>query len=253
MRLAQTGTGRPLLLLHGAGVAGWMWRPVIERLSGQARVLVPDLPGHGGTAEQPYRSHRDTLDELIRLLADRTPAGAVVVGFSLGGQLAILLAAARPDLVRGVGVISAQTLRLPLPRFSLAVVAASAPLARRAWFARLQGRQLGVPDELLADYLRDSAVVTRETLVASVRENLGFRLPAGWSAYPGPAAVLAGAGERPVMLDSARASHAALPGSTLRLVPDCAHDLPWRRPALIAEQCRELLVRGGEPGDPAAE
>ncbi len=53
----------PLLLLHGGGVAGWMWEPMRAHLPPQARVLVPDLPGHGRSAAEDYASpprHRRT-------------------------------------------------------------------------------------------------------------------------------------------------------------------------------------------------
>lgn len=241
MRLVETGTGAPLLLLHGAGVAGWMWRPTLDAIGGRARALMPDLPGHGTDADSPYRSHTRTVDQLAHQLEAQAAQGAVVAGFSLGAQLAILLAATRPDLVRGVLVISAQTLPLPLSRFSLSLVSISAPLARRPWFARAQARQLGVPEELVPDYLRDSAVVSRQTLVTSVAENLDFRLPSAWSAFPGTAVVLAGARERPVMLASARATGDALPGSTVQVVPECGHDIPFRRPDLVADLCLSLL------------
>lgn len=242
MQLAETGTGPSLLLLHGAGVAGWMWRPVLAELGANAHALVPDLPGHGSSSDEPYRSHRRTLGKLVEILEHHAPGGAVVAGFSLGAQLAILLAATRPELVRGVLVISGQTLPLRMSRVTLALVSASAPLASRPGFARAQAAQLGIPEELLEDYLRDSAVVTRETLVTTVRENLDFRLPPAWSSYPGPAGVLVGARERRIMLDSARATHEALPGSTLQVVEGCGHDLPLRRPELVARACQEALT-----------
>ena len=241
--MEEIGTGAPVLLLHGGGVAGWLWRPVLTELGGAVRAIVPDLPGHGRSTGLAYRSHAEVLAGLVDVLQERAPAGAVVAGFSLGAQLAILLTASRPDLVRGVVVVSAQTLPLPLERATLALLDVTAPLASRVWFARWQAAALGLPEALVADYLRDAATIGRETLLASVAENLRFRLPQAWSRYPGPAVVMVGAREQKVMLDSARASHAALPTSTLVRVADCGHDLPLRRPDLVAR-----AVRGGFSG-----
>src|SRR5690606_24440236 len=109
------------------------------------------------------------------------------------------LASERPDLVRGAIVVSAETIRAPLPGAALALLRWSAPLARRAWFARLQAAQLRIPEDLLADYLAESRALRPATLLASVRANLEFELPAGWSAYRGPAEVLVGARERRLM------------------------------------------------------
>ncbi len=244
MHVKEIGTGAPVLLLHGGGVAGWLWRPTLSELGGGVRAIVPDLPGHGSSAALRYRSHAEVLAGLVDVLEERAPAGAVVAGFSLGAQVAILLAATRPDLVHRVVVVSAQNLPLPLERTTLALLGATAPLAARPWFARWQAAALGLPEALVGDYLRDAAAISSQTLLASVAENLRFRLPEGWSRYPGPAVVMVGERERKVMLDSARASHAALPDSTLVRVSGCGHDLPLRRPDLVARAILDRLPTG---------
>ncbi|MEV4569979.1 alpha/beta hydrolase [Nonomuraea sp. NPDC049419] len=224
----------PILLLHGGGVAGWMWRPVVERLGARARVIVPDLPGHGNSAAEPYRSHESTAQALMKVLEERAPHGATVAGFSLGAQLTIMLAASRPDLVTSAVVVSAQAKPLRFPGATLGLLAATAPLARQEWFAKLQAKQLFIPDELLADYVRDSARTSRATLLASVGENIRFTLPAGWSEFKNPALVMVGERERGLMHASARAIHDAAPGSRLITVPDCGHGIPLQRPDLFA-------------------
>lgn len=224
----------PILLLHGGGVAGWMWRPTLERLEDSARVIVPDLPGHGRSAAEPYRSHEETARKVAEVLEERAPQGALVAGFSLGAQLTILLAATRPELVTDAVVVSAQAKPMPFPQLTLGLLAATAPLARQRWFAKLQAKQLFVPDELLTAYLRDSAGTTRETLLAGVGENIRFTLPAGWADFKNPALVMVGERERPLMRDSARRIHDALPGSELTTVPGCGHGIPLQRPDLLA-------------------
>lgn len=230
-----------MLMLHGAGVSGWMWRPTLARLGGPARAIVPDLPGHGGSAGQPYASHAETVRALVKILEQRAPGGALVVGFSMGAQLAILLAATRPDLVRGAVIVSAETKPMPLARITTALVSTTAPLARRTWFARLQARQLQIPDDLLADYLHESAHVSRETLVNSVGENLRFTLPRAWSSFDKPVLVMVGQKERRLMHASARLTHEALLGSELRTVPGCAHGIPLQQPQAFADILTEWL------------
>ncbi|PDP85413.1 alpha/beta hydrolase [Glycomyces fuscus] len=244
MYVLETGDAHapPLLLLHGGGVAGWMWRPTLERLgSAAARVIVPDLPGHGRSADEEYRSHEATVRALAEVLEERAPHGALVAGFSLGAQLTILLAAARPDLVTGAVVVSAQARPLRFPRAVLGLLAATAPLARRRWFAKLQAGELFVPDELLEEYLRDSARVSRGTLLASVGENIGFTLPSGWSDFANPALVMVGERERGLVRDSARGIRAALPGCRMTSVPGCGHGIPLQRPDVLARVLAERV------------
>lgn len=233
--------GRPVLLLHGGGAAGWMWEPLRSHMDAGPRLLVPDLPGHDRSADRTYESHDATLAVLESLLEKEAAGPVAVVGFSLGAQLAVLLAARRPDLVERVAVISAQARPTPAPRLTLALLGASAGLARQAWFARLQAKELFVPPALLDDYVRTSATVSRRTLLAAVGENIRFTPPEGWSSFAGGALLLAGTGERAVMRASALSLHEALPHSELELVDGCGHGIPLQRPEWLAARLRTWL------------
>ncbi|WP_255218166.1 alpha/beta fold hydrolase [Microbacterium resistens] len=226
-------TAPPLLLLHGGGVGGWMWGPVRARLRAPWRMMVPDLPGHDRSAGSPYTSHEAVIAELVALL-ERTGKPAVAAGFSLGAQLAVLLASERPDLVERVVAVSAQAVPAPATGPTLALLSATAGLARNPAFARAQARELFVPDALLPDYLRTSAAMSRATLVAAVGANLRFRIPAGWSRFPGSARILVGERERRLMHRSAAALHDALPSAVREEVPGCGHGIPLQRPDLLA-------------------
>lgn len=233
----------PVLLLHGGGVAGWMWDSLQRRLAGGHHVVIPDLPGHGRSAGEPYVSHADTTTALARLLAEVTrDRPAAVVGFSLGAQLALRLAAERPDLIDRAVIVSAQALPMRLSGAALRMVDASAPLARVRWFATLQSRQLFIPRELREAYIRDSALVSRQTLRAALTENLGFEIPTAWSHFPGRTLVLAGSRERRLMRDSAAAIHAALPGSELELVAGCGHGIPLQRPEWFDQRVADWVA-----------
>ncbi|MFL1376535.1 MULTISPECIES: alpha/beta fold hydrolase [unclassified Nocardiopsis] len=230
-----------VLLLHGGGVAGWMWDPLRERLGDGVRLVVPDLPGHDRGADAPYRSHERTVRELADLLEQERGGPAAVVGFSLGAQLAVLLAAHRPDLVDRAVVVSAQAVPTPFPALTVGLVGATAGLARHRRFAELQARELFIPEPLMDDYLRTSAGISRRTLTAVVGENIRFTVPAGWADFPGRALVLAGARERRFMRDSVRVLHEALPGSEADIVEGCGHGIPLQRPDLLAGRLREWL------------
>lgn len=208
-----------------------VWHSLREHLEPTHAVLVPDLPGHGQSADEAYLSHSSTVDGLAHLLAREVPERpAAVVGFSLGAQLAIELASQHPDLVDQVVAVSAQATRMFLSALVLPALAVTAPLARRRWFAELQARELSIPPHLVEDYVRTSAGITKQTLLAAVGSNLRFELPARWSDFPGRALVMAGGDERRLMRDSAAAIHAALPNSELEVVDGCGHGIPLQRP-----------------------
>jgi len=66
---ASFGAGQPLLLLHGLMATGDMFRPVLAELAAQHRLIVPDLRGHGRSANLPgpYTT-RQMADDLERML-----------------------------------------------------------------------------------------------------------------------------------------------------------------------------------------
>lgn len=232
---------RPILLLHGGGVAGWMWEPLRARLGTGHRLLVPDLPGHDHSAQEVYRSHDHTVAELESLLAEETTP-VTVIGFSLGAQLAALLASRRPDLIDRVVLISAQAEPTRAPGVTLALLGATAGLAKHEWFARLQAKALFVPPELLEDYLRTSLSVSKDTLLTAVGENIRFAIPAGWSAFPGRALILAGSREQNFMRRSAAALREGLPNGSWEIVDGAGHGIPLQRPEWLADRIEQWFL-----------
>ncbi|MEU5993444.1 alpha/beta fold hydrolase [Spirillospora sp. NPDC047418] len=89
----------PLVLLHPLGVDHRFWRPVVEALpAGMGDVIVPDLLGHGAAPPPPRRASIDDFADAVETGIARH--GRVhLVGMSLGGLVAQVLAARRPDLV----------------------------------------------------------------------------------------------------------------------------------------------------------
>ena len=81
----------PLVYLHGWGLYGGIWRETGQHLAG----LTPDLPGYGNVAMvSPY-----SAESLADALAPTLPDGSAVCGWSLGGMVALALAARHPGKV----------------------------------------------------------------------------------------------------------------------------------------------------------
>jgi pimeloyl-ACP methyl ester carboxylesterase len=101
------GTGRPLVLLHGGLGSGEMFGPVVAQLAATHQVIVPDLQGHGRTADidRPLdlRLLADDIAALIDHLGLDKPD---VVGYSLGGGVALHTAVKHPAKVGRVVVAS---------------------------------------------------------------------------------------------------------------------------------------------------
>jgi pimeloyl-ACP methyl ester carboxylesterase len=151
----------PLVLVHGLGGTIENWRALAPPLAARHRVLVPDLPGHGGSGLLREARDLDALTQAVSAVADAEGIrGAVWVGHSLGGVVALRAAALRPDAVRGV------------------VLAASAGIRSASRAAHVTLAALGTlrPGRLIAPF--------RHTWAGS---RLGRRVAFGWWGAADPA------------------------------------------------------------------
>jgi pimeloyl-ACP methyl ester carboxylesterase len=106
------GTGRPLVLLHGGLGSGEMFGPILPALAADRKVIAVDLQGHGRTADidRPIdvRLMAADIAELIQHLGF---GEADVMGYSLGGGVAMMTAIHHPALVRRLVAVSAHIRR----------------------------------------------------------------------------------------------------------------------------------------------
>jgi pimeloyl-ACP methyl ester carboxylesterase len=160
---AVGGDGPPLVLVHGLGGTIENWRALAPQLATRHRVVVPDLPGHGHSEPLPEARDLDAPAEAVLGIVEAEEIrGAVWVGHSLGGVVALRAAVLRPAAVRGV------------------VLAASAGIGStsRAAYATLTVLGLVQPGRLIAPF--------RQRLSDS---RLGRRAVFGWWGVADPDAL----------------------------------------------------------------
>ncbi len=181
-----------IVFVHGTRLTGTVWRAQMDDLRDRYRVVALDLPGHGRLADRPF-TVADAADEVALVIETAAGGHAVVVGLSLGGYVAMDLAARRPELVRGL-VLSGATTE---PVGFLAT-----PYVALAWFLeRFDGPAL---DALNAWFFRARfPPAIAEPIIAagfwsaggaqSLRALVGERFLPRLAAYPGPTLILNGA------------------------------------------------------------
>ncbi len=96
----ELGAGDPVLLLHGLGSSGADWAFQVPPLMNSYRLILPDLPGSGQSAPPagPF-SIASIANELWRMMDAMVLPRAHIVGFSLGGAVALEMALQRPNAV----------------------------------------------------------------------------------------------------------------------------------------------------------
>ena len=254
LQIEESGAGRPLLLLHGFTGAADTWRPFRDAWPGM-RQLAADLPGHGrslGSPETPVAAGiSSTIDALLAAMDDRGIAEFALLGYSMGGRVALRLALRAPERVSALIVVSAS------PGIDDATARAARLAADRALADRIE--RDGVP--AFVDYWQSLPLwasqrrlppAARAALRAQRLRNdpagLAVSLrAAGAGADPPvldalgglrcPALLVAGALD-PVYCDHAAAMAERLPDGRVAVVPDAGHavhlDQPGRFGALIA-------------------
>lgn len=102
------GSGPPLVLVHGFGGAAVNFIELAPLLARRHRVLVPDLPGHGGSEPLPgLESLSDLSDHVARVAEHEGMLPAAVLGYSMGGVVALRLAVNRPASVMALALVAA--------------------------------------------------------------------------------------------------------------------------------------------------
>ena len=140
----------PIVFVHGAMMSSAVWRLQIDALADRYRCISVDLPGHGS-----LDGHRFTLDDavgvVVRAIDEEASGRAVLVGLSLGGYTAMLVAGRHPERVRGL-VIAGSTRephgisRLGFEIYGWFLRLAPQPAVRAvalAWFRRRYGPVVG--------------------------------------------------------------------------------------------------------------
>ncbi len=267
LRLAFQSSGeeneKTILFLHGGGVGGWTWDPVVARMH-DFHCLVPDLPEHGRSMDVRPFTMQLAAGQAAELVLEQAHGGkAVVVGLSEGAQTVVQMLASTPEVIERAVVSSA--LLLPMGglgwlytpgvlawMFRLSVP----PFRNNEWWMRLNMKySAAIPEDFFPQYKENFQIMTESQFVNLILENQKFRLPAGLEKNTVPTLVIAGKREYAVVRESARRLAAALPnaramlldlgqGSSMRK----EHNWAMNAPDLFAQAVRSFILGGELPG-----
>jgi pimeloyl-ACP methyl ester carboxylesterase len=242
------GDGAPVLLVHGLGYTREGWGPLRKLLARRFRVLSYDNRGIGESEipPGPY-TVAELTDDAVDVLDAAGVEHAHVLGASLGGMVAQLLAAEHPERVERlvlVGTTPGGAAAYPLPQQTLALMAEAASLA---------------PDVALRRFV-ENALAPGSPLVDEV---LAYRRrhppdPAGWAAQAAagaswdvdgrlgritaPTLVVAGAADAVVDPRNAQLLADAIPEARLELLDGAGHLPFWERPEEFAALVERFLA-----------
>jgi len=258
IRYLAAGAGPPLVLVHGFGGAAGNWRLIAPALAAEHRVLVPELPGHGGSSPLPAAPTLDPFAEAVLAVLEAEGAlPAAWIGHSLGGLVGLRAAVRRPEAVTGIvlaaaaGISSAR----PVSRVVVELLDVLKPgkhvapqrrrLARSRWGRTLTFGWWAVADpvrfepEIAEAFLAgpgehtDTIAAGRALVAADPRQELGL--------VRAPCLCLWGANDNWVPLRDGM-EYARRLGAPLRSIADCGHLLIGERPDAVLHAVRAFLA-----------
>lgn len=259
---------RAILILDGIGCSGWAFRRIIPRLAVRHRVLLMHYRGHGRSPDPPrpwHLSMPDLADDAAAVLRARGVPSAVVVGFSMGFQVALELYRRHRELVGGLVDLAGPSGRamatfqgtdafghvLPLMR---AAMRHAQDLTRRLWRGLVPTtwvQALGaITRQINAERLHSEDFEVYLDQMAAMNPELFFEMLGEASRHTAddllpqvrvPTLVMAGAHDRFVPLSTLRAIAFSIPQAQWVVIEDGTHALPAEYSEEVAQRIEALL------------
>lgn len=231
LRYETLGEGPPVVLVHGLGGSARWWRVTAAALAEDHRVIVPELPGFGyapGGGRFRLADGPVLLAAMIGRLELERPA---LVGHSLGALVCLGVAAAMPDAVGRLALVS-PAVRTASPRLAGNVLPAVRTILR-------------LPPAAAVTVILDVAMRSPAALLRAAGEILaGGGEPAITDEPAVPTLVLWGARDALVPIGAAGWVSRALPGARVVVIPGAGHVPMFDRPDAVVAELRAFLDPG---------
>lgn len=240
--MGEENGGKPLLILHGWGSSTKSWEKVQHYLARYGyKVIVPDMPGFGGSDSPPKAWHGDDylawLLNFIETQKLETPLN--IVGHSFGGGLAMKLAIEYPKLVKNLILVSAARIYTKHSLYKR-IVKKIAQLGRKMFYfmpffsiIRKIFYRLIVGEK---DYMRAEGVM-RETMKLIIREDLTPEL----HKIQARTLIIWGTKDKATPIENAHLINEKVPGSELETIDGAGHALNLECPEKLAQMIGTYL------------
>lgn len=247
----EHGSGPPLVLLHGLGGSGYVWRLMVPELARTHRVITIDLKGFG-RSDKPFDTAYGPIDQarlIAQVLRSRKLTNVTLVGHSFGGLVALITALVEPRRISKLVLLSTPALpQAPspavalmqqpvLPYVLLTIVPAEVQAAIGLFTEAIGMDHITQTDvTFYADPLRQAG--GRHALIQTARQLMphnASQIIASYSAIRQPTLVVACRGDRVVPMTTATYLARNIPAARLKVLEGCDHIPPEQAPAQVVE------------------
>jgi 3-oxoadipate enol-lactonase len=252
MSYTDAGEGRPLLLIHGYPLNRKLWQPQMKGLAGVARVLAPDLRGHGDsqavTGAYPMNLLAEDINAFLDGLKISTPV--VVCGLSMGGYVTFAFYRKYARRVAGL-ILTSTRAGADMPEARIARDLAMSTAKEKGLMAIFDGMapRLLSPGNYqsrsdLVEKVR--AIMERTSLEGVLGDLVGMRdrldSTPTLRQINVPVLVIHGAEDALIPLREAQAMAETIPGARLEIIPGAGHLPNLENPRVFNRVVRNFLM-----------
>jgi len=250
----EQGSGHLVLLIHGYPLNRRMWEPQLSGLSGLARLIAPDLRGHGESTappgqDEPYSMGLHAADCAALLDALGIDEPVVLCGLSMGGYICFAFYRNYPERVRAAILVATR---------AVADSAEGKANRDKAVSQAREGGVVAISESMLPKLLSPKTYSANPDLVAQVRRiTLDVSLPAivgdllGMKERPDssptlsemhlPLLIIHGTNDQLIAPEEARSMQQAAPHARFELIPDAGHLPNLEQPQAFNAAVSEFL------------
>ncbi len=248
---SEVGTGAPVVVLHGLFGSKRNWASIARQLGLRCRVLTVDLRNHGESPWDAVHSYPAMAGDVARLIETVVGGPAAVLGHSMGGKAAMLLALTRPELVERLVAVDIPPARSSGTPIEYVRAMQRVPLAACARRADVEAAlAAAVPEPAVRAFLATNLLVRPEGLAWTVNLDaierqfdtvLGFPDMSAAAPFPMPALFLVGGRSGYVQQHHHAGIRRLFPAAEIEVVPEAGHWVHADAPAALLDAVRRFL------------
>ena len=252
LSFSETGAGPPLVILHGLFGSKRNWASVAGRLGQHHRVLTADLRNHGARPWADQHDYPALADDVADLIRAEIGGAADVLGHSMGGKAAMILALTQPQLVRRLVVVDIPPAASPQTAIAPLRSMQGVPLTTLTRSAEVEAAlAASIPEPAVRGFLALNATTGPDGLawsvnLAAIEQNFelisGFpTIPPG-RAFTGPTLFIAGEKSGYLQPQHQAEIDRLFPASTIEIIPGAGHWVHAEAPRLFQEAVSRFLT-----------
>ncbi len=232
-----------MIFITGAGIGPFMWKYQVAHFK-TYKIIVFNLPGHGDNSDEQFTTIQATGGKILNIIKNESKSGkAILIGHSIGAQTVMWIIENHYEHVDKAVIISG--LNKPIKGMNWLIkptISISMPLIKFRSFAKLQSKELNLPDDMFEAYYQDSLLISGKTLTNILISNLNFEFIGISGTLSQNTLVIVGENEKKMMIQSAEKTASLLRNIAYYEFASAGHGIPYEMPQQLNDLIEHFVM-----------